>query len=118
MNAKNIIKQLELYKDLGYCSFDCPVVPVEICSWRGSYELPAVIVGPQSHNLNVKDFISFFEKLEGMEVCGHGGGEYILSEDDDIWLVGASNMSGHTGISHIECINDFEVIIHTKYQQY
>lgn len=120
MTAKNIIKSLKIYEDLGYCSFDVPMQPSEIISWRGSYSKPAILctMNDNYSKLSVKEWIEFFEKVEGTEVTGYKGGEFVLSEDDDVWLVSSSSESHHCGISHITCVDDFEVIIHTCYQKY
>jgi hypothetical protein len=119
MNAKNIIKNLKLYEDLEYCSFDVPMIPLEIISWRGSYSEPAIVCTTSSNypKTSVKEWIEFFEKIEGTTVTGYKGGTFTLSENDDIWLVSGPSNVHHCGISHITCVDNFEVIIHTCYQK-
>lgn len=119
MTASQLIKTLRLYEDIEYCSFDVPMVPSEIISWRGSYSEPAILCICDSYSrIPVKEWIEFFQKVEDKEVTGYKGGDFILSKDSDLWLVSSSSESHHTGISHITCVDNFEVIVHTCYQKY
>lgn len=118
MTTKQLIKNLELYDKNKRCSFDVPLHPEEIISWRGVYSEPAILCGLKEYTTTVKDWIEFLSELDGKEVEGYKGGEYILSEDSDLWIVVSDRDSGHTGISHVTCVDDFEVIIHTCHQEY
>ena len=59
-------------------------------SWRGSYEIPAIVVKPIT-NLNqcisVEEFIDKLKECDGKEVQGWKGGNFTLSELDTLFLV-------------------------------
>ena len=78
----------------------------EICSWRGSYRMPAVIVQPTVSDIvspmTVNEMIDMLKLIDGLQVGGWKGGDFILNEDDTLFLVAhAGTMGNATTIQYI-----------------
>ena len=110
MKVIEIIQRLEeLEPDTQIRMFDAfgqmftPIPDVD--SWRGSYDIPAVVVKPALNLkdcITAKDFITALKYCDGLEVTGWKGGHFTLSEDDTLFLVSEWGTSGDsTTISKI-----------------
>ena len=111
MTVKEIIKRLEeldkgkvlwFYSDLGFIytsDFEC-------FSWRGSYELPAVeatLINNTGEGTPVEVALENLRECNGMGVIGYKGGDFVLSEDDTLFIVPSISDSGNcVGITSIE----------------
>ena len=84
----------------------------EICSWRGSYKLPAVIVQPTISDtvslMTVGETIDMLKMIDGLHVEGWKGGDFILNENDTLFLVSHPGTMGNSAT--IQYINDNGVI--------
>ncbi len=110
MKVIEIIQRLEeLEPDIKIRMFDSfgqiftPLPSVD--SWRGSYDMPAVVVKPIRNLkdcITAEDFITALKYCDGLEVSGWKGGHFILSEDSTLFLVSEWGSAGNsTTISKI-----------------
>ena len=111
MTVKEIINRLEeLDETLGlyfYSNIGFMYTSDFICnSWRGSYDLPAIEVQQIESTYEattVETAISNLRDCEGANVTGYKGGDYVLSEDNTLFLVPSFNSSGNcVGITNID----------------
>ena len=89
-------------------------------SWRGSYNLPAIdFHKPENHLdfVNVAEAIRRLNEIDGKEVTGWKGGEFILDSSDTLFVanVGESNYS--TAIVDIQIRDDY-CIMYIKQDMY
>jgi len=104
MTAKQILTRLKkLNPDTRIRLFDCFgqmfTTDFSCDSWRGSYDLPATVVHPIdviNECCIASDCIENISAVDGMNVTGHKGGDYMLDEDDEIFLVSSFNTSGNS----------------------
>lgn len=68
-------------------------------SWRGSYNLPAIdYEEDNSYEITIETAIENLKTLEGKEVEGWKGGEYILSLSDPVFIANAGDSNNCTAI--------------------
>jgi len=102
MSANELIDRLSnLSSNTPIRMFDCfgQMFTTDFCagSWRGSYELPAVLVEPVdelSQCYTVKECINNLKDIDGMKVEGYKGGEYSLNGNSTVYLVADDSTSG------------------------
>jgi hypothetical protein len=121
MTAKEIMKYLDTISgDIEYVEFDFGAYPSYVSSWRGSYDLPCIVY--DIDHLNGKDSLSRFKEMikniDGKEVFGYKGGDFILSEDSVIYIVPDSSRAQECVVDRLEVVNEYKVVIHTKYEEY
>ena len=95
--------------DFKGCDFFCD-------SWRGSYNYPAAIY---SNNVyDVETVIDNLRKMSNKTVSGYKGGEYVLDEEDCVYLVPVFSSAGNSITAvNITVINGV-VYIATKSNMY
>lgn len=95
--------------DFKGCDFFCD-------SWRGSYNYPAAIYSNDVYD--VETVIDNLRKMSNKTVSGYKGGEYVLDEEDCVYLVTVFSSAGNsTTAVNITVINDV-VYIATKDNMY
>lgn len=68
-------------------------------SWRGSYNLPAIdYVEDNEYQITIEKAIKNLNTLEGKEVEGWKGGEYILSLSDPVFVANQGDSNYSTAI--------------------
>lgn len=68
-------------------------------SWRGSYNLPAIdYVEDNEYQITIEKAIKNLNTLEGKEVEGWKGGEYILSLSDLVFVANQGDSNYSTAI--------------------
>lgn len=68
-------------------------------SWRGSYNLPAIdYVEDNEYQITIEKAIENLNTLEGKEVEGWKGGEYILSLSDPVFVANQGDSNYSTAI--------------------
>ena len=81
------------------CTFECG-------SWRGSYNYPAA----QLTDINCyscETVVKNLTEMSGKEVVGYKGGNFVLNEEDEIFLVPNFSLVGNiTAVVDITIIND------------
>ena len=117
MNAKEMINRLEQYSPTKQVEFDFGGYVDYIDSWRGSYSQPALYWTINYNKFLVKDLITMLEDVDGMKVTGYKGGDYVLNDDDTIWVTPTPNISGTTTIDRIS-EEEYSVVLHTRYEEY
>ena len=91
------------------CDFFCD-------SWRGSYNYPAARYSDVVYD--VETVIDNLKKMSNKTVFGYKGGEYVLDEEDCVYLVTVFSSAGNsTTAVNITVINDV-VYIATKNNMY
>ncbi len=91
------------------CDFFCD-------SWRGSYNYPAAMYSDVVYD--VETVIDNLKKMSNKTVAGYKGGEYVLDEEDCVYLVTVFSSAGNsTTAVNITVINDV-VYIATKNNMY
>jgi len=121
MTAKEIKEFLEtVTEDIEYVEFDFGAYPSYVSSWRGSYNLPCIVYDIEYYDGqdSLKRFKDMVFDIEGKEVLGYKGGAFILSEDDTIYIVPDCSSAQECVIDRLEVINDYKIVIHTKYEEY
>ena len=71
----------------------------EVDSWRGSYDKPAIVVYPISdkdEGIPISRAISNLSLANGYQVTGWKGGEFILSDQDELYLVAEWGTAGNS----------------------
>lgn len=63
-------------------------------SWRGAYAYPGAILENYGEGYTIDDIVSNLEDVEGMEVTGHKGGDFVLDENDTVFLVTSRTYAG------------------------
>lgn len=58
--------------------------PIIICSWRGAYDEPCLIIEFTKDNHELEDILPFLEKLLQEDFQGYKGGEYTYNTFDDL----------------------------------
>lgn len=95
--------------DFKGCDFFCD-------SWRGSYNYPAARYSDAVYD--VETVIDNLRKMSNKTVDGYKGGEYVLDEEDCVYLVTVFSSAGNsTTAVNITVINDV-VYIATKNNMY
>lgn len=95
--------------DFKGCDFFCD-------SWRGSYNYPAARYSDAVYD--VETVIDNLKKMSNKTVSGYKGGEYVLDEEDCVYLVTVFSSAGNsTTAVNITVINDV-VYIATKNNMY
>ncbi len=117
MTADELIERLKDYDQTLSVIFDFGGYPKRIDSWRGSYDQPSLFWDMTYCNITVKYFIAMLEEINGMNVIGYKGGEFVLRGDSEIYL--SYNPRDYT-MCVIERISkeNHQLILHTKYQEY
>lgn len=68
-------------------------------SWRGSYNLPAIdYTEDNNYEISVKEAIQNLETLDGKEVEGWKGGDFILSLSDPVFIANQGDSNYSTAI--------------------
>ncbi len=117
LNAKELLKELEIFDDKLYVKFDFGASPKYIDSWRGSYDLPSLFWDNKCNNIQNKKFKQMIKEIEGMEVEGYKGGDFTLDDTDIIWLSGFQGDSSMCTISKVSQESIY-LILHTQYERY
>ena len=73
--------------DFKGCDFFCD-------SWRGSYNYPAAIYSNDVYD--VETVIDNLKKMSNKTVAGYKGGEYVLDEEDCVYLVPGFSSTGNS----------------------
>lgn len=122
MSAEEIINKLEEFKDLK------KLVVIEMNnkiftsdfnadSWRGSYNLPAIEYYSGKSGCSVDSAIENLQKIDGMEVEGYKGGDYVLSKEDPLFIANYGDSNNCTAIVDIIESDEF-IICLTKQDMY
>lgn len=93
-------------------------------SWRGSYDLPAITYDELSDdpaenylNITVQDAIDNLQKLNGTEVTGYKGGDFILDGNDYVFIANYGESNDQIAITEI--IDEGDVVVaYTNYDMY
>lgn len=84
-------------KFLKGCDFECD-------SWRGSYCYPAARLSDTIYD--VETVIENLKKMSGKDVVGYKGGNFVLDEEDEIYLVSTFSCGGdNTAVVDIKVID-------------
>ena len=84
-------------------------------SWRGSYNMPAIFSTEEP--FTVKQCLENLKLNEGKEVYGYKGGEYILSNEDDLFVEYDSSSSTATAIIDITVYDEY-IVFNTEEDRY
>ena len=68
----------------------------DVFSWRSSYDMPAVKFMENDYHMNIEEgnILMKLENIQGTEVRGYKGGEFILDEDSILFFVLDESDSG------------------------
>ena len=102
MTIREIIKRLEeLDKDVTLKIWDNFGFEFssdfDVFSWRGSYDLPAIELST-GLKTTAEEALENLIKAKGRVVHGYKGGEFTISENDEVYLVASYNTSGKSTI--------------------
>lgn len=117
LNTIELIDQLESCTQDKNVRFDFGGYFDNIDSWRGAYDQPAIFWTLEWKDTTVSELISRLEKVEGMNVIGYKGGEFMLNSFDTLRLTPEYNKVCSTTINKVTD-EEYEVIIHTQYEEY
>lgn len=105
----------DLITELRKCQADKPINLVfhremssdfEVGSWRGSYDMPAIIMDHTMEPITVGAAIEKLSKTSGKKVVGYKGGDYILRETDTLFVVTDESDAADRAIYKIEEYNE------------
>lgn len=122
MNTKELIARLEeLDENVNLRCFDqfgnMYTSTFDVDSWRGAYDMPAIVVYPIKNwedCTKPAEAIKNLKECDGLEVCGYKGGDYILSDESTVYLVGDYSTAGD-GVSIKSIFNDGCMNLVSKY---
>lgn len=117
-NANDLLEELKKYPDDMTCQFDFEGGKwlEDFCSWRGSYEFPALIATNDSKNSakTIKEWIKIVSEIDRGSGHGWKGGEYDFSGDQHLFVTTDWGVSGQTDIFAVELIDGI-VTVKTKH---
>lgn len=97
-------------------TFDfCNFSPVDLYSWRGSYEMTALGFD-QDVNVYADRFLKFCKEMIGNTMTGYKGGEYTIKRNILLWI-SEKNRASETGITGLRS-DSFCIVINTAKFEY
>lgn len=122
MSTKQIIKKLKEFKDsnkLIVIDMLDELFTSEFCvdSWRGSYNLPAIEYTSGEKGCYIDTAIKNLSEVSGMDVTGYKGGDYVLDEEDPLFVANYGSSNNCTAIVDIIELDKFIVCL-TKQDMY
>ena len=122
MSAEEIINKLEEFKDsnkLIIIEMNNEIFTSDFAadSWRGSYNLPAIEYYSGKSGCSVNSAIENLQEIDGMKVSGYKGGDYVLNEEDPLFIANYGDSNNCTAIVDIIESDEF-IICLTKQDMY
>ena len=122
MSAEEIISKLEEFKDsnkLVVIEMNNKIFTSDFSadSWRGSYNLPSIEYYNSDSGCSVESAIENLQEIDGMQVTGYKGGDYVLNKEDPLFIANYGESNNCTAIVDIQETNDF-IICLTKQDMY
>lgn len=111
----NLISNRNLYPQHEFKFIGTQLYPNSIISWRGSYDIPALLAGYDPKiGAEISDFI--YRQIEKIHT-GYKGGEYGYALDDEFYVVTCPSSSAHHAVNGYK-VNDGVVWLITNIKEY